>query len=43
MCAATIVRVDDVNSYSTNEIAVNWNAPLAWVAAWAADQGSVAQ
>ena len=35
--------VDDVNSYSTNEVAVNWNAPLAWVASWAADQGSVGE
>ena len=23
--------VDDVDSYSTNEVAINWNAPLAWV------------
>jgi endoglucanase len=23
--------VDDINAYSTNEVAINWNAPLAWV------------
>jgi endoglucanase len=26
--------IDDIDSYSTNEVAVNWNAPLAWVAAF---------
>ena len=26
--------VDMIESYSTNEVAINWNAPLAWVAAW---------
>jgi endoglucanase len=26
--------VDDIESYSTNEVAINWNAPLAWVAAF---------
>jgi endoglucanase len=26
--------VDVIESYSTNEVAINWNAPLAWVAAW---------
>ncbi|THW21835.1 Six-hairpin glycosidase [Aureobasidium pullulans] len=30
--------VDDVNSYSTNEVAINWGSALAWVASWAADQ-----
>jgi len=29
--------VDDVESYSTNEVAINWNAPLAWVAAYLDD------
>ena len=31
--------VDDVNSYSTNEVAINWNSALAWVIEWAASQG----
>ncbi|MEP7290323.1 MAG: glycoside hydrolase family 9 protein, partial [Chloroflexota bacterium] len=26
--------IDDIQSYSTNEVAINWNAPLAWVAAF---------
>lgn len=25
---------DDLRSYSTNEVAINWNAPLVWVAAY---------
>lgn len=31
--------VDDIGSYTTNEVTINWNAPLVWVAAfldWAA-------
>jgi endoglucanase len=23
--------IDDIGSFSTNEVAINWNAPLAWV------------
>lgn len=26
--------VDDIGSFSTNEVAINWNAPLVWVAAF---------
>jgi endoglucanase len=26
-------------SWSTNELTINWNSALAWVAAYAADQG----
>lgn len=26
--------LDDIGSWSTNEITINWNAPLAWVAAY---------
>ncbi|MBA3469096.1 MAG: glycoside hydrolase family 9 protein [Herpetosiphonaceae bacterium] len=26
--------MDDIGSWSTNEITINWNAPLAWVAAY---------
>ncbi len=26
--------LDQIESYSTNEVAINWNAPLVWVAAW---------
>jgi endoglucanase len=38
-CVGQLCYVDDINSYSTNEIAINWNAPLAWVASFLADQG----
>jgi endoglucanase len=30
--------VDDIESYSTNEVAINWNAPLTWVAAYLDEQ-----
>jgi endoglucanase len=26
--------IDDIGSFSTNEVAINWNAPLVWVAAY---------
>jgi endoglucanase len=26
--------LDQIESYATNEVAINWNAPLVWVAAW---------
>ena len=29
--------VDNFNTYSTNEVAINWNAPLAWVTAFLDD------
>jgi endoglucanase len=31
--------VDDIKSWSTNELTINWNAALAWVAAFAAEPG----
>jgi endoglucanase len=30
--------VDHIESWSTNEVAINWNAPLAWVAAYLDEQ-----
>jgi endoglucanase len=33
--AAAKRYIDDNESYSTNEVAINWNAPLAWMAVWA--------
>jgi endoglucanase len=36
-CAPQQCYVDDIESWSTNEIAINWNAPLAWVAAFLDD------
>ncbi|MFJ8001053.1 glycoside hydrolase family 9 protein [Streptomyces sp. NPDC096310] len=36
-CAPAACYIDDIGSYSTNEVAVNWNAPLVWLAAYAAE------
>ena len=36
-CAAQLCYVDDIGSWSTNEITINWNAPLSWLASFAAD------
>ena len=33
-CAPQKCYVDHTESYSTNEVAINWNAPLAWVTAF---------
>ncbi len=33
-CAPQKCYVDDIESFSTNEITINWNAPLAWTAAF---------
>jgi endoglucanase len=31
--------VDEMGSFTTNEVAINWNAPLAWMAAYMDDTG----
>lgn len=36
-CAPQACYVDDPRSFSTNEIAINWNAPLTWIASFLAD------
>ncbi|BCD97340.1 glycoside hydrolase family 9 protein [Marinagarivorans cellulosilyticus] len=33
-CAPLKCYVDDIQGWSTNEITINWNAPLAWVVAY---------
>jgi endoglucanase len=33
-CAPQRCWADDVHAYALNEVAINWNAPLVWVAAW---------
>jgi endoglucanase len=38
-CAPQKCYVDHIESWSTNEITINWNAPLAWVAAFLDEQG----
>lgn len=37
-CAPAACYIDDIGSYSTNEVTINWNAPLAWLAAYAAER-----
>ncbi|WP_326561196.1 glycoside hydrolase family 9 protein [Micromonospora sp. NBC_01796] len=39
-CAPQFCYLDDIESWSTNELTINWNAPLAWIAAFVADQDS---
>ncbi|MBN2803437.1 MAG: glycoside hydrolase family 9 protein [Deltaproteobacteria bacterium] len=33
-CPAAKCYVDSIESFSTNEVAINWNAALAWVTVW---------
>jgi endoglucanase len=33
-CAPMTCWSDDARAFALNEVAINWNAPLAWVAAW---------
>jgi endoglucanase len=37
-CAPQFCYVDDINSFSTNEVAINWNSALAWISSFLADQ-----
>ncbi|MFC3501764.1 glycoside hydrolase family 9 protein [Micromonospora krabiensis] len=41
-CAPMFCYVDDIASYATNEVAINWNSALAWIASFLADQGDSA-
>jgi endoglucanase len=41
-CEPQFCYVDDIDSWSTNELTINWNSTLAWVSAFAADQGTTA-
>jgi endoglucanase len=36
-CAAMKCFVDHIEAYSVNEVAINWNSALAWLASWAAE------
>ncbi|WP_112236541.1 glycoside hydrolase family 9 protein [Kribbella monticola] len=38
-CAPATCYLDDIGSYSTNEVAVNWNSALAWMTAFADSTG----
>lgn len=33
-CHVQTCYIDHISSYSTNEVTINWNAPLVWVASW---------
>ena len=35
-CVAQFCYLDDINSYATNEAAINWNSALSWVSAYLA-------
>lgn len=37
-CAPQFCYIDDIESWSTNELTINWNAPLSWIASFLADQ-----
>jgi endoglucanase len=37
-CAPQFCYVDEIMSWSTNEITINWNSPLVWVGSFIADQ-----
>ncbi len=39
-CAPLRCYIDHVNAWSVNEVAINWNAPLAWLAAFVDEQSS---
>jgi len=38
-CPPQTCWVDHVGSFTTNEVAINWNAPLVWVSSWLDQQG----
>ncbi|WP_326958841.1 glycoside hydrolase family 9 protein [Amycolatopsis sp. NBC_01286] len=39
-CAPQRCFVDDIQAYSVNEVAINWNSALAWLAGWTAEKSS---
>ncbi len=39
-CFPQTCYVDDIGSWATNELTINWNAPMAWVASFLADQAA---
>lgn len=41
-CVPQTCWVDDARSFTTNEVAINWNAPLVWVSGWLAQQRGAA-
>ncbi|GIF41726.1 glycoside hydrolase family 9 protein [Actinoplanes xinjiangensis] len=39
-CKPMFCYVDHIESYATNEVAINWNSALTWVSSFLADQGT---
>ncbi|MFD7654449.1 glycoside hydrolase family 9 protein [Actinosynnema sp. NPDC059797] len=37
-CKPQKCYLDDINAWSVNEVALNWNSALAWLSAWAAEK-----
>ena len=42
-CAPQRCYVDHVDAWAVNEVAINWNAPLAWIATFADEKGHAAE
>ncbi|MEQ4715664.1 glycoside hydrolase family 9 protein [Nonomuraea sp. B19D2] len=38
-CKPQFCYIDDIESWATNELTINWNSPLAWVSAFLAGKG----
>jgi endoglucanase len=38
-CARQRCYIDNVDAWSVNEVAINWNAPLAWISAFLDERG----
>ncbi|ADI04930.1 cellulose 1,4-beta-cellobiosidase [Streptomyces bingchenggensis BCW-1] len=38
-CAPAMCYTDDIMAFSTNEVTINWNAPLAWISSYVDDLG----
>jgi endoglucanase len=36
-CAPQFCYIDDIGSWATNEITINWNAPMSWASSFVAD------
>lgn len=36
-CAPQFCYIDHIDSWATNEMTINWNAPLSWLSSWADD------
>jgi len=42
-CPPERCYIDNVDAWSVNEVAINWNAPLAWIATFADEKGLAAE